>query len=271
LGKTAAQLFQEINARFPARYTAAQKLEFLAWCKGYFRDLGLIVQERKEGGGINLLIGDLSQSQIILSAHYDTARMHRLSFYSTCENGVIPRLKQYFTCIRSALSRGKGYNPVNANDNTSGVATLLAVASAMPFGVCYLLTDGEEDGSYPARAFAKENQSALQNKLFIALDCVGKGKDFGVIYYRAYNRKYAENLSAFLQEKLDAQSYFPKSSFPTDAEYFFKAVCISCFLRDQKGHRYFTDVHTPRDNEICAQNLDDLSNALCRYARETLI
>lgn len=267
---TATKLFQMINAQFPARHTTVQKQEFLAWCKGYFGGLGLPVQERKEGGGINLLIGDLSQSQIVLSAHYDTANKHRASFYSTCENGVMPRLKQYFTCIRSALSRCKGYNPVNANDNTSGVATLLSVATKKPFGVCFLLTDGEEEGAYPARAFAKENQAVLQNKLFVALDCVGKGRDFGVIYYRHYNRKYAEDLSAFLQGDYGAKACFPKSAFPTDAEYFLKAVCISSFLLGKKGRRYFTDVHTPRDNEICTQNLEYLSDALCRYAREIL-
>ncbi len=269
--KTASQVFEEIHTHFPARYTSAQKQDFISWCKGYFLEFGYDVTVRNEGGGTNLFVGDLAQSQIVLSSHYDTALKHRKSFYSTCENAWFPRIRQYFSCIKSALTCRRTYNPFNANDNTSGVATLLSVAAEKPNGVCYLLTDGEESGAYPARTFAKKNEREMQNKLFVSLDCVGKGDDFAVVYYRLYNRKYAQRLADSLRGEYGAEAVQPKGAFPTDAEHFLKAVCISCFLRDQKGHRYFTDVHTPRDNEICAQNLDDLSNALCRYARETLI
>ena len=225
---SAPELFAELHARFPARRTESQKGAFLDFCAAFFRARGYPVRIREEGGGRNLLAGDLGGSELVISAHYDTSSLCRRSFFSTCDGGAGARCRQYFGSLASALTARRKPNPNNANDNTSGLAVLLAIAAARPPRACYLLTDNEERGARGSFAFRAAERGKMATRLFLALDCVGVGTELGAVYYRAHNRGYAETVARYLTGG-DYRGFAvqPRGRFATDAENFLRAVCIS--------------------------------------------
>ena len=66
-----------------------------------------------------------------------------------------------------------------ANDNTSGVITLLETALAMPEAdreeVCFVFFDNEEKGLFGSAAFTKAHKKAKKETLNINFDCVSDG------------------------------------------------------------------------------------------------
>ena len=70
-------------------------------------------------------------------------------------------------------------NTHTANDNTSGVITIIEAACNMPEEfrdrVCFILFDNEEKGLLGSKALAKKYKNIKQNKLVINFDCVSDG------------------------------------------------------------------------------------------------
>jgi hypothetical protein len=74
------------------------------------------------------------------------------------------------------------FGPANkhtANDNTSGVATILQMLETMPEDLrnnaAFVLFDLEESGLFGSSAFYSKHKKAMQDKLLINFDCVSDG------------------------------------------------------------------------------------------------
>ena len=72
-------------------------------------------------------------------------------------------------------------NKHNANDNTSGVLTLLYIMKKLPPNmrnkVCFVFFDNEEKGLLGSKAMNKKYKDLFLAKLVINFDCVGNGKE----------------------------------------------------------------------------------------------
>lgn len=87
----------------------------------------------------------------------------------------------WFLCVWAviALVMIGPANKHNANDNTSGVVTLLEIARSLPESqrgkVCFVLFDLEEAGLIGSAAYRKAHKKASDSQLVLNLDCVGDG------------------------------------------------------------------------------------------------
>ena len=164
-------------------------------------------------------------------------------------------------------------NKHNANDNTSGVVTLLEIARTMPENqrhkVCFVLFDLEEKGLWGSRSYRKKHREATDNQIILNLDCVGDGDYIRMIptaklkkdrkkltsLYKACG--YMGSKSILLHEKGYAR-------YPSDQRHFPYGVGI-CALRKNKFCYYLSRIHTKKDTVLDEININILRAALTTF------
>ncbi len=202
----------DVLHRFPVRKSKHQKEVFRQAIIAYAEGMGYACMEEKGSFGVrNLVIGDPEAARYLVTAHYDTcARMLFPNFITPCNFGIylayqialvggiilvsgavgallgwlIPAIPVstaaliVYWILLISLIAGPA-NPSNANDNTSGVVTLLEMARTMPENqrskVCFVLFDLEEMGLLGSSAYRKKHKKASDNQIVLNLDCVGDG------------------------------------------------------------------------------------------------
>ena len=168
----------DILSAFPVRKSKQQKQEFRDAVQSYLAQFGYSASVEKGSLGCrNVVIGDPETAQYLITAHYDTcARLPIPNLITPCNfwaflgyQLVVMLLMLLVPAIPGALagllagSFDVGYyvwflcvwavialvmigpaNKHNANDNTSGVVTLLEIARSLPESqrgkVCFVLT-----------------------------------------------------------------------------------------------------------------------------------
>ena len=164
-------------------------------------------------------------------------------------------------------------NRNNANDNTSGVVTLLETARTFPENqrhkVCFVLFDLEEAGLIGSRSYRKKHKEASDNQLILNLDCVGDGD-----YLRMYPTRKLKKNRQKLSSLYIACGYFGKKSLtvhekgfgynPSDYKYFPYGVGIVA-LRKSKLGLYLGRIHTKRDTVLEETNVNILRAALTTF------
>ena len=203
----------DVLSRFPVRKSKMQKQAFRAAVQSYLEKLDYQVTEEKGSfGSRNLVIGDPEKAKYLVTAHYDTcAAMPLPNFITPCN--LLPYLayQTLLTLGMFVIAFAAGTlvyvltqsdtlcslaavailwlelglmmigpaNKHNANDNTSGVVTLLEIAKTMPENqrhkVCFVLFDLEEAGLIGSSSYLKRHKKAARNQLVLNLDCVGDG------------------------------------------------------------------------------------------------
>jgi hypothetical protein len=171
-----------------------------------------VAVEEGKFGSRNIVIGDPKTANYLVTAHYDTpARLPFPNFITPCSfapfvlyqlftlivifTGAV-LLDLFFSLLLSGVSfgglPGGAYiliicllmligpaNSNNANDNTSGVVTVLEIARTRPENqrhkVCFVLFDLEEAGLLGSESYYKKHKQEVQNQLVLNLDCVGDG------------------------------------------------------------------------------------------------
>ena len=210
---------------FPVRKSGKQKQSFRAWVQAYLEELGYPVSiEAGSFHSKNVVAGDPERAKYLVTAHYDTcARMYVPNLITPC-NLLTFLLYQIFIClllIVPTLAAGwlvgyladsffAGYilwmvllwsgialmmigpaNPSNANDNTSGVVTLLEIAKSLPEkdrkNVCFVLFDLEEAGLIGSASHRKAHKKASDSQMVLNLDCVGDGNE--ILFFPAARLK----------------------------------------------------------------------------------
>lgn len=154
-------------------------------------------------------------------------------------------------------------NKHTANDNTSGVLTLLETALALPpedrEKVCFVFFDNEEKGLFGSAAFTKAHKKAKKGTLNINFDCVSDGDS---IQFFPDNRlkKDPETLdcieAAFQgagRKKTEVVRGF--GFYPSDNKAFRKGVGV-CALKYKRVVGFYMDrIHTSRDTVMEEENI----------------
>ena len=294
----------EIGDAFPIRKSRKQKQAFREAVESYARELGYgCVMEKGSFGCVNVIMGDPDRAEYLVTAHYDTcAGMIFPNFITPC-NPVIYILYQLFivawmSVISAVPALAVGYwkgspeiayivwyvlywvffllmlfgpaNKNNANDNTSGVVTVLEMMRSFPEAqrdkVCFVLFDLEEAGLIGSSAYRKAHKEKTNGQLVLNLDCVGDGDHImmiptGKLKKDKARMKALKGICGEVGERKILLREKGFSVYPSDQKNFPLGVGI-CALRKGAVGLYMSKIHTGRDQTLEQTNVNILRSAL---------
>ncbi len=170
-------------------------------------------------------------------------------------------------------------NRHTANDNTSGVLTLVETALALPEElrdrVCFVFFDNEEKGLFGSSAFAKRHRTARKEKLVVNFDCVSDGDYLQLYPSRAVGKdpEVLEQLERAFQGRgeKEAEVYRGFAFYPSDQAQFKMGVGV-CALKKKPILGYYMDrIHTGRDTVLEEENILLLRDGALRLAAHTAV
>ena len=294
----------DILTAFPVRKNKKQKELFRQAVQDYLQTLGYSCRvESGSFGCKNLVIGNPETAKYLVTAHYDTcARMLIPNLITPCNLWLFMGY-QLLVCLlmivpSMAVGALVGYlfheffvgyfvfmvllwgdiilmlvgpaNSSNANDNTSGVVSVLEIAKSLPEkyrkDVCFVLFDLEEAGLIGSASYRKAHKKASNSQLILNLDCVGEGNEI-LFFPTSKLKKDKEKLASL--EKIAGQFGKKKVSirskgfsiYPSDQGHFPYGVGI-CALNRGKIGLYLSKIHTPRDTSLDETNVNILRAAI---------
>lgn len=298
------QKAMDVLREFPVRKSGKQKQAFRDCVQEYLESLGYCVtMETGSFHAVNVLAGNPETAKYLVTAHYDTcARMIVPNLITPC-NLLTFLAYQLFICLllmvptlaAAALvgywlrSFFAGYllwlillfgsiglmmfgptNPSNANDNTSGVISVLEIAGSLPQNlrkdVCFVLFDLEEAGLIGSAAYRKKHKKASDLQIVLNLDCVGEG-DHICLFPTAQLKKDQKKSKSFQRicgkngKKEIVYRNQGFSIYPSDQAHFPYGVGI-CALNRSKVGLYLARIHTKKDTILDVTNINILRAAL---------
>ncbi|MDD6468191.1 MAG: M28 family peptidase [Erysipelotrichaceae bacterium] len=304
---------KEILKSYQVRKNKKQKATFIKMLQEYLEQLGYSceVQRSKRGMSTNLVVGDIQKAEVICTAHYDTcANMVVPNFitplnipiyllYSVFISLLIFVIAFFLASVLHSISNGffersstfliflwgmlylliAGYpNKKNANDNTSGVITLVEIMERLPeecrHQIAFVFFDNEEKGLLGSTFFVTKNKDALKHQLIMNYDCVSDGD---TLFFK-YNKKMTEHSfyptrleQSFPKDEQKQFLYTAKGLYPSDQKSFDKYCCTVgiCALKHSKWLGYYMDrIHTCKDVMFDEKNIDLLADAMVQFVQE---
>ncbi|MDE6589328.1 MAG: M28 family peptidase [Oscillospiraceae bacterium] len=299
----------KIMAEMQVRKSRKQKEAFRAWLCGELEAAGYAPTVEKGFAARNVVAGDPDKAQVLLTAHYDTQPVLPVPNFITPRNPFFFVLYQVVIVLPLfiALAVVEGVlisfapeavlwwlmplasmgiciffmwwildgkaNKHTANDNTSGVLTLLETALALPAGhrdrVCFVFFDNEEKGMLGSAAFAKKHKNVKKNSTVLNFDCVSDGDSIQFFPQRKLKKDKGtlERLeSAFLPAGgKDVQVVRGFSIYPSDNANFKRGAGV-CALKHKPVIGYYMDrIHTSKDTVLDEANIALLRDGALRY------
>ncbi len=295
----------DVLKEFPIRKTKAQKQSFRDAACAYAQSLGYpVVMEKCSRNAQNIVIGDPKTAKFLVTAHYDTPASIGLPNFLTPCNLLVYLLYQllvvgffFVVAIGAGVAIGllvdsadaAGFsamavywallllmlfgpaNKSNANDNTSGVVSVLEIARTLPENLrkttCFILFDLEEAGLVGSASYRKQHKQEIQNQLVLNMDCVGDG-DHLIFFPTSKTRKNAAQMSAVRklcgrfgdkEISLREKGFY---TYPSDQRNFPCGFGIAAFHKSRLVGYYCDKIHTKRDTILEETNVNLLRAAL---------
>lgn len=288
------------------RKSRRQKAEFRAWLCGELEAAGYSPKVEKSFAAQNVVVGDPEKAGVLFTAHYDTQAVLPIPNFITPRNLLFYVLYQLLIVLPLflvvAVVEGVlivfapawwlmplasvaicGFfmwwiidGPANrhtANDNTSGVLTLVETALALPpehrERVCFVFFDNEEKGMFGSAAFAKKHKQVKKNTPVINFDCVGDGDSiqfFPKGKLKKDGAAMARMEAAFLPSGgKEVQMVRGFGFYPSDNANFKKGAGV-CALKHRPVIGYYMDrIHTSKDTVLDQANIALLRDGALRY------
>ena len=290
---------------FPIRKNKKQKQAFRDAVQSYAEILGYSVSvEKGSFGAQNVVIGNPKTARFLLTAHYDTPAGLLFPNLITPCNPVTFILYQIFVIVlflaasvipgvalgvaldspelasTAAMILYWGFlvmmlvgpaNKHNANDNTSGVVTVLETMANMPQElrekVCFVLFDLEEAGLIGSGSYAKAHKKEIRDQLVLNCDCCGDGDEL-MMFPMAKVKKDKTQMDALrgICGNFDTKSLALRekgfSYYPSDQKHFPYGVGIAAFRRSKWAGLYLGRIHTKRDTVLDENNVSFLRDRL---------
>jgi len=169
-------------------------------------------------------------------------------------------------------------NRKNANDNTSGVAVLIALLEDLPSElrskVCFVFFDEEEKGLEGSKAFKKTYFEKIKNKPLINFDCVAHGKHLLFVTSNCFTESTYHPLlqDAVAGEALvkPTRGYLNLSSFlhPSDQFVFENTVAVAAFHRLPLIGYFLNRIHSIFDTKFDVKNIEKLNQIMIRLIKK---
>ena len=298
---------KNIFDNFQVRKTTKQKDAFINLIKSKYT---VTIEKGGLGKNKNIIFGDISKANVIITAHYDTCAVLPFPNFIAPRNlllsfgyqfllviaifviaGIIPAIITPFFNSPSPevvlildlipsvvlftllilLFAGKP-NKHTANDNTSGVITVLETIEALneeqKENVAFVLFDNEENGLLGSAFFKSKHKKELKNKLVINLDCVSDGDTIMVIKNKNARKNFGAPLEESFQssnEKTILNANAAVTFYPSDQIWFKSNVAI-CSVKKKPLLGYHIDrIHTKYDTKFDEKNIEFIRECLIQY------
>ncbi len=295
----------DVLQQFPIRKSKKQKQAFRDAVQSYAAAIGYdSIIEKGKMGAHNIILGNPETAEFLVTAHYDTpAAMPFPNLVTPCSflpflgyqlivtvlifgMALIPglllvlaggsaelasRLWLLSLYLILGLMLVGPANQNNANDNTSGVVTVLETAKSMPENqrskVCFVLFDLEEAGLIGSASYQKQHKKQTGNQIILNLDCVGDGNEI-VLFPTAKLKKDAGNMERLRRicgtwgEKSIALREKGFAYYPSDQKNFPMGVGIAALRRSSWAGLYCSRIHTKRDTILEETNVNILRAAI---------
>ena len=285
-----------INDKFPIRKSNKEKQAFYDYVAS---DLG---HDRVKIGQLennnNIIIGDPSSAKAIFTAHYDTPASSPVPNFMIPANKVLGTLINFcyplaVAIISLLLGFGVGDllgfdnnecvllylvfyfsiffftrlvpNKHNKNDNTSGVATVMSIATKYNNEkVAFILFDNEEKGLLGSKAYNKKYKKMMEDKLLVNLDCVGNGDQIVLIpkekiidseEYKLLSEVFSGDTDGFIVHQIP----FKKSLGNSDHKSFPGSVGVMAARKGKVLKLVTGRIHTAKDTMADSKNILFLS------------
>jgi hypothetical protein len=304
---------------FQVRKSNKQKTEFITFLKQHltkheYNEQDIVIEEKGKRllKTRNIIVGNPDKADIILTAHYDTpalcpfpnfmiptnifgyaciqifliffiffvASVITIPFALWTESSTLYAYVFNLSLLAICTQMMFGYrNPNNANDNTSGVLSLIKILEEIPRSkrekVCVVFFDNEEKGLIGSSFFAEKHKEA-QGKLLLNMDCVGDGDHIVMLYKKKAKCEQLDRISEIF--KANAPSYditliYDKVKplmFASDQTHFDKGVAIGAIKKSKIGILYTGRIHTPFDTICDMKNIEFLTKSIAQYVEESL-
>ena len=303
---TMTDLSRKILDSYQIRKTKKQKDAFIALMQAHFPALS--IQEKGVPKSRNLILGDPETAKVVLGAHYDTCA--QLPF----PNFIMPKrplltigysllilipmvvliflanwLLNLFTgdamvhywvslavyLLFFILLLAGPANKHTANDNTSGVITLLEIYEKLSEEekqkVCFVFFFNEEAGLLGSAQFRKVYKKQMKETLLINFDCVSDGDTFLLGITKQANQKYHVPLAQVFtstEGKAVLMENLKKVYYPSDQAGFPMAIAVAA-LKHKKPFGYYMDrIHTNRDTVFEERNIEYLAERTGQFVSQ---
>ncbi len=290
------QLSKDILSFWQVRKTKAQKTAFIDMMRQRFPEMQ--VHSSSFPNSRNLILGDLSSARVIYTAHYDTCARLPFPNFITPKNMllylgyqvliILPFLTIMFFVnwalralgANAAVSIWVGYlammiamffilmgGPANkhtANDNTSGVITLVELYCAMTpqqrAKAAFVFFDNEENGLLGSSALkAAYKKQGINSKLLVNFDCVSDGDYLMLVLKKKADKAYRGLFAQSFQPEGNKQILLEteKSAFyPSDQKLFDYGVGVAALNKGKRIGYYMDKIHTSKDTVFDERNID---------------
>ena len=302
---------QTIFEKHQIRKSRKQKTAFVDYVQATAASLGYDCRTEKGYlGARNIVVGNPDTAKVIYTAHYDTCAVMPFPNFITPKCIWLFLLYQIavgilMVGIASALVTGLFFalaacgiaanilllyylwlilllavcwlimaGPANrhtANDNTSGVTTLLDTMAALPEElrgeVAFIFFDLEEMGLFGSAGFASKHKRVTKNTLLINFDCVSDGKNI-LFVLRKGAARYAEAIKAAFPSTVTftVETVSKGAIYPSDQANFARGVGVAALKKAKGGLLYMDRIHTNRDTVYMEENIAYLTEGAVRLA-----
>ncbi|MCR2032566.1 M28 family peptidase [Anaerofustis stercorihominis] len=298
----------EIFDKYQVRKSYNDKSKFIEYLESIFNKLGIKFNIDNHGRMIksrNIIVGDIDEADTIFTAHYDTCAKLPFPNFITPKNIFIYLLYSLFLAFliilsasicafiaellfhKSLISRliymfilfmdiylmifGKP-NRHTANDNTSGVITLLTIIHGLDREymdkTAFVFFDNEEAGLVGSSAFKKKYKN-LNDKLIINFDCVSDGDN--IMFVCSKKAKFDKKFE-ILEENLNKEKENYKKNvlientkntfYPSDQMIFKNSIGVAVLKKKPIMGYYMDKIHTNKDIVFDKRNIDFISKVM---------
>lgn len=301
-----------LNEKFNIRRKDEEKKAFREFLLDEAEKIGLSarVETTGDGNNENVIVGNPSRAKVVLTAHYDTPaaslfpnimiprnvplffayQMLPVAFMLAVALSVSYLVgmvwledERVYMLTFLALYYGlyflmfRGFsNPKNYNDNTSGVATLLEIMrgqSAEEKGrVAFIFFDNEEKGKKGSKAYFKDHESVMKDKLIINFDCVGNGETVVFIAKEEAEKteEYERLKGCFAPKDGYTAEFYPMRGSESNSDYKSFPLGIGCMAckRSKRGLLYTPAIHTAKDTVAKEENIEYIKSCALKFIGE---
>lgn len=190
-----------------------------------------------------------------------------LTYCGVSEYGVIEISKDISLIVYFLMLFLMIFGPANkhtANDNTSGVTTLLDIMTTLndeqKDKVAFVFFDLEEAGLFGSSSFASKHKNIAQSKLVINFDCVSDGKTI-LFALKKTTKKHKELLqNVFKSNETITVDIADKGVFyPSDNMSFKEGIGVAALKTFKNTKTLYMDrIHTSKDTVYDEENISYL-------------
>ncbi len=305
------QTTKTVFEQFEVRKTKKQKIAFQKFVQSVAEQNGYSCHvEKAMLGSKNIVVGNPATAKVLYTAHYDTCPVLPVpNFITPLHIGIYLLYQLALVLGIFAIMFGGSFllgfllgllnanwlitlsivelfyfgflalflcGPANkhtANDNTSGVNTLLDLMSSIPQEekgtVAFIFFDNEEKGMFGSLSYRSNHKKETQEKLLLNFDCVSDGNN--ILF--AVNKE-AEHFVPLLEEAFPANDHYSVKVlskgvfYPSDQKNFPCGVGVASLKKSKRfSVEYMDRIHTKRDIIYKEENIAYLVNGCLRLNR----